>query len=43
MSRDNPYVIEIDYGRNCYSCGGFDHITKIVEIKECRMRKKTRV
>ena len=24
--RWNPYVMEIDWGRNCYACGGFRHM-----------------
>ena len=24
--RRDPYVIEMDRGRNCYSCGGFGHL-----------------
>jgi len=25
MRRD-PYAMEVDRGRNCYSCGGFGHL-----------------
>jgi len=24
--RRNPYAIEVDRGRNCYTCGGFGHM-----------------
>ena len=24
--RRNPYAMEIDQGRNCYTCGGFGHM-----------------
>ena len=24
--RQNPYMMEVDRGRNCYACGGFGHI-----------------
>jgi len=24
--RWNPYAMEIDWGRNCYTCGGFGHM-----------------
>ena len=26
--RRDPYVMEIDRGRNCYVCGGFGHMTR---------------
>ena len=26
--RHDPYVIEVDYGRNCYSCRGFEYLTR---------------
>jgi len=25
-SRRDPYVMEVDRGRNCYACGGFGHL-----------------
>jgi len=25
-SRQDPYAMEIDQGRNCYACGGFGHM-----------------
>ena len=30
----NPYVMNVDRGRNCYSCGGFGHM-----VKHCRNRR----
>ena len=24
--RRNPYAMEVDWGRNCYACGGFGHM-----------------
>jgi len=27
--RRDPYTMEIDHGRNCYTCGGFGHIVGI--------------
>ena len=24
--RQDPYIIEVDQGRNCYACRGFGHI-----------------
>jgi len=29
IPRHNPYVIEVYYGRNCYSCGSFRHLVRI--------------
>ena len=26
--RQDPYVMEIDRGRNCYACGGFGHMAQ---------------
>ena len=31
--RRNPYVMEVDRGRNCYACGGFGHMAR-----NCRNR-----
>ena len=28
MSRNDLYNMNINCGRNCYSCGGFGHLTK---------------
>jgi len=25
--RQNPYAMEVDQGRNCYTCGDFGHMT----------------
>jgi len=33
--RRDPYVMEVDRGRNCYACGGFRHIAY-----HCRNRRK---
>jgi len=26
--RQDPYAMEIDHGRNCYTCGGFGHMAR---------------
>ena len=26
VSLGNPYAIDVDRGRNCYTCGGFRHM-----------------
>jgi len=36
--RQNPYAIEVDWGRNCYACGGFGHMAC-----HCRNRGRGRV
>jgi len=28
IPRHNPYAIEVDCGRNCYNCRGFEHIAR---------------
>ena len=28
MSWHDSYVMEVDYGRNCYNCGGFGHLAR---------------
>ena len=28
VPRHNPYVIEVDHSKNCYSCGSFGHIAR---------------
>ena len=33
----NPYTMNINRGRNCYNCGGFEHITRY-----CREYKNQR-
>ena len=38
ISRRDPYAMEIDRGRNCYTCGGFGHIAC-----HCRNQEKGRV
>jgi len=32
-SRQDPYAMEVDRGRNCYACGGFGHMAR-----HCRNR-----
>ena len=34
-SRSDPYMMEIDQGRNCYACGSFEHMV-------CHCRNKGR-
>jgi len=36
--RQDPYVMEVDRGRNCYACGGFGHMAR-----HCRNRGRGRV
>jgi len=31
--RQDPYAMEVDRGRNCYTCGGFGHMAR-----HCRNR-----
>jgi len=33
MRRDS-YVIDVDHGKNCYSCGGFGHLARNCRNKE---------
>ena len=33
--RRDPYVMEVDRGRNCYACGGFGHMAH-----HCRNRRR---
>jgi len=33
--RQDPFVIEVDRGRNCYTCGGFGHMAR-----HCRNRER---
>jgi len=33
----DPYVMEVDWGRNCYVCGGFGHMAH-----HCRNRERER-
>ena len=35
--RRDPYVMEIDWGRNCYACRGFGHMAH-----HCRNRERGR-
>jgi len=34
FAQRNPYAMDVDKGRNCYSCGGFEHM-----VKHCRNRR----
>jgi len=36
--RRDPYVMEVDRGRNCYACGGFEHMAC-----HCRNRGRGRM
>jgi len=36
--RWDPYAMEVDWGRNCYTCGGFGHMAH-----HCRNRGRGRV
>jgi len=36
--RRDPYVMEVDRGRNCYACGGFGHMAR-----HCRNKERGRV
>jgi len=35
--RQDPYAMEVDRGRNCYTCGGFGHMAH-----HCRNRERGR-
>jgi len=35
--RRDPYTMEVDRGRNCYTCGGFRHMAR-----HCRNRERER-
>jgi len=36
--RENPYAMEVDRGRNCYACRGFEHMAY-----HCRNQERERV
>ena len=36
-SRRDPFAMEVDRGRNCYTCGGFGHMAH-----HCRNRRRGR-
>ena len=38
MAQCNPYAMEIDRGRNCYTCGGFGHMAHHCKNQEQRGR-----
>jgi len=41
-SRRDPYVMEVDRGRNCYACGGFGHMAHHCRNREQRGRAMER-
>ena len=36
--RRDPYTMEVNHGRNCYTCGGFGHMAR-----HCKNRRRERV
>ena len=36
--RQDPFAMEVDWGQNCYTCGGFRHIAR-----HCRNRARGRI
>ena len=36
--RRDPFTMEVDWGRNCYACGGFGHMAR-----HCRNRGRGRL
>ena len=38
LLRRDPYVMEIDQGRNCYACGGFRYMARHCRNQEQRGR-----
>ena len=32
--RHNLYMMEVDHSKNCYSCGGFEHL-----VRNCKNRR----
>jgi len=38
LAQRNPYAMEVDRGRNCYTCGGFGHMAH-----RCRNRGRERI
>jgi len=43
ISRHDSYTIEIDCGRNYYSCGRFEYLAKNCKQENCGTRKKARI
>ena len=37
--RQDPYVMEVDRGRNCFACGGFGHMARYYRNRERVMRR----
>ena len=38
LPRRDPFAMEVDWGRNCYACGGFGHMARY-----CRNRGRGRL
>ena len=38
VTQRNPYVMEVDKERNCYTCGGFRHMAQHCKNKGGRIR-----
>jgi len=38
--RQDPYVMEVDRGRNCYACGGFGHMAHHCRNREREMQER---
>jgi len=38
LSRRDPYAMDIDKGRNCYTCRGFGHMAQHRKNREGRIR-----
>jgi len=36
--RRDPFAMEVDWGRNCYACGGFRHMARHCRNREQRRR-----
>ena len=40
--KKNPYIMEVDWGRNCYSCGEFGYLARKCKNRE-RIEQERRV
>jgi len=38
LLRRDPYVIEVDRGRNCYACSRFGHMARYCKNRKGRIR-----
>ena len=38
--RQDPYAMEVDRGRNCYTCGGFGHMARHCRNRGREMQKR---